>query len=400
MTNSSGASVPATLTYDDALDTATWTPTASLTGSTTYTVTVSGAENGSGNPMSEPFSWSFTTTAAPPSVTTESPVNAATNVAVSTAVTATFSEAVQSSSINFTMTSSSGGSVAANVTYNSSTETVMLTPSAALGAGMTYTVTVSRAESNAGVAMTGPFTWSFTTAASALLSPAVTTQTPGPGTTGVAVSSPVTATFNEAVQPGTVTFTLRSSLGTLVEGDLSYNSTTNTETFTPSTALAFGTTYTSTVSGARDAAGDPMAGPLTWSFTTEPSPTLPVVTISSVQPALKKRRQVSQLVITFSGAINSGEAPLLRFYRLTIAGKHGSFTARNARPVRLRSAVYDPVHNSVTLTSSKPFSLATPLQLIIFGRPPSGLQDDSGRFIDGATNVVTILRRGRTAITQ
>jgi hypothetical protein len=127
-----------------------------------------------------------------------------------------------------------------------------------------------------------------------------------------------------------------------------------------------------------------------------------VVTISSVQQVLKikNRRVVTQVLITFSGAINAGEAHLLRFYRLTVAGKDGSFTARNARAVPLKSAVYDTANKSVTLTSSEPFSLAKPLQLIIFGKPPSGLKDDLSRFIDGGTNVVAILSRSGVTITQ
>ncbi len=136
--------------------------------------------------------------------------------------------------------------------------------------------------------------------------------------------------------------------------------------------------------------------------TPTPTPTVPVVTISSVQEVLKikNRRVVTQVLITFSGAINAGEAHLLRFYRLTVAGKDGSFTARNARAVRLQSAVYDTANKSVTLTSSEPFSLAKPLQLITFGKPPSGLKDDLGRFIDGGTNVVAILSRSGVTITQ
>ena len=96
----------------------------------------------------------------------------------------------------------------------------------------------------------------------------MSSYTPASGATSVAVSSPVSATFNEAVQSGTISFTLTTSSGTEVAGTASYNSSTNTVTFTPSAALANGTTYTATVSGANDKAGDPMSGSVTWSFTT------------------------------------------------------------------------------------------------------------------------------------
>ena len=173
-----------------------------------------------------------------------------------------------------------------------------------------------------------------------------------------------------------------------------------TEEFIPPSTFygGTGTARTSTVD-----IGAYQAGPGTPTAPTPVPPTpVPVVTISSVQQVLKikNRRVVTQVLITFSGAINAGEAHLLRFYRLTVAGKDGSFTARNARAVPLKSAVYDTANKSVTLTSSEPFSLAKPLQLIIFGKPPSGLKDDLSRFIDGGTNVVAILSRSGVTITQ
>ena len=52
---------------------------------------------------------------------------------------------------------------------------------------------------------------------------------------------------------------------------VTYNSSNYTVTLTPSAALAYNTTYTATVSGAKDNAGDPMSGPFSWSFTTDPA---------------------------------------------------------------------------------------------------------------------------------
>ena len=70
------------------------------------------------------------------------------------------------------------------------------------------------------------------------------------------------------MQATTINFTLANGAGTSVVGSASYDSTTDTATFTPSAALANGTTYTATVSGAKDAAGDPMSAAISWSFTT------------------------------------------------------------------------------------------------------------------------------------
>src|SRR5208282_5648012 len=129
-----------------------------------------------------------------------------------------------------------------------------------------YTATVSGAKDTAGDPMAAAVSWSFTTDAA---QPAVASHTPLSGATGVAVSSPLTATFNEAVQSSTISFTLANSAGTSVPASLSYNSSNFTVTLTPSSALAYGTTYTATVSGAKDTAGDPMATAVSWSFTTD-----------------------------------------------------------------------------------------------------------------------------------
>src|SRR5271157_2633932 len=175
-----------------------------------------------------------------PTVGVESPASGARNVAVSSSVSATFSEAMQASTIGFTLKTLSGTAVAATVAYNSSTHTSTLTPRAALAYGTTYTATVSGAKSNGGIVMGPPVSWSFKTDA---VQPAVASHTPLSGATGVAVSSPLTTTFNEAVQSTTISFTLTNSAGTSVPATVSYNSSTDAVTLTPSSALAYGTTY-------------------------------------------------------------------------------------------------------------------------------------------------------------
>ena len=51
-------------------------------------------------------------------------------------------------------------------------------------------------------------------------------------------------------------------------GAVTYDSANRRATFTPTAALANHTTYTATVSAAKDLAGNPLAAPKTWSFTT------------------------------------------------------------------------------------------------------------------------------------
>jgi len=50
-------------------------------------------------------------------------------------------------------------------------------------------------------------------------------------------------------------------------------------------------------------------------------------------------------------------------------GKKGSFTAKNAQVIKLKSAPYNPGNNMVTLTPKKPFALTKPVQLLVDGVP-------------------------------
>ena len=90
-------------------------------------------------------------------------------------------------------------------------------------------------------------------------------------------------------------------------------------------------------------------------------PDPPPVTLSSVKLVFGKRHTVSQIRVTFSGAVNMAEVQAPGIYRLATPGKKGSFTARNAGIIRLRSAVYDTLHNMVVLTPRKAFALTKPL---------------------------------------
>ena len=98
--------------------------------------------------------------------------------------------------------------------------------------------------------------------------PAVTSVTPGVGSTGNAVSVTPAATFSQPVTPSTVSFTVKDSGGNSVTGTVGFNGADTVATFTPYNPLAVGTTYTATVSGAQNATGTPMTSPYSWSFTT------------------------------------------------------------------------------------------------------------------------------------
>jgi hypothetical protein len=153
--------------------TATFTPAASLLANTVYTGTIStGAKDAAGNALASNYSWSFTTAAAAdvtaPTVLTVVPASGATSIAVNSNVTATFSEAMNSSTINATTFTLKQGTttVAGSVTYSGTTAT--FNPTNDLSGGTIYTASITTgAMDAAGNAIATTKTWSFTTIAAA-----------------------------------------------------------------------------------------------------------------------------------------------------------------------------------------------------------------------------------------
>lgn len=170
LTGSSGP-VPATVTYDAALQAATLVPSAQLVAATLYTAAVSGSvSDTAGNPLTS-TSWSFTTVAPPPpkdlvapSVTTRTPASGAKQVDRATNITASFSEPVTNlSTTSMTLKNSKGTSITATVSYNTTTRVATLNPAATLAKRTRYTAALTTAITDlAGNRLTAQ-SWSFTT---------------------------------------------------------------------------------------------------------------------------------------------------------------------------------------------------------------------------------------------
>ena len=114
--------------------------------------------------------------------------------------------------------------------------------------------------------------------------PGVLSTSPAAGRSGVNVTAPVSATFDEALTAGTVntnTFALQTLSGAAVPAAVGYNATTLTATLTPSAPLAHSTTYRATLKGGTtdprvtDAVGNALASNYTWTFTTAAPPPPP-----------------------------------------------------------------------------------------------------------------------------
>ncbi|MGN7199923.1 S8 family serine peptidase [Arthrobacter sp. SAFR-044] len=208
-----------------------------------------------------------------PTLTSVSPAAKATAVAMGTNVTAVFSAAVQGVSTGtFVLKNAAGATVAATVTYNSTTRTATLDPAANLAADATYTATLVGGPSAIRDAAGTPLattSWTFTTGPA----PTVSSYSPGSNALLVRRSSNVSATFSEAVQGvSTATFTLKNaSTGAVVAASAYRNGTTNQWILDPQGTLAAKTRYTVTLTGGaagiRDTAGNTLTG-LSWQFTT------------------------------------------------------------------------------------------------------------------------------------
>jgi hypothetical protein len=123
--------------------------------------------------------------------------------------------------------------------------------------------------------------------------PHVLATTPAQGATGVNVGGEISATFDEAIDPATVTtstFTVTGPGGEAVPATVSYDTLSGTATLTVTAALRFGTTYTARLAGGssgtriRDLAGNALSASRTWTFSTESSPPPVLVVQSAANP--------------------------------------------------------------------------------------------------------------------
>lgn len=121
--------------------------------------------------------------------------------------------------------------------------------------------------------------------------PTVNSTIPADTATGVTLNQKIKLTFSEAMDSSTITttnFTLSAPGPVSVAGAVTYDS--NIATFTPTIALAAGTTYTAMVSiGVTDMVGNALAQNYVWSFTTgttvSPEPETPAETSVDLQAA-------------------------------------------------------------------------------------------------------------------
>jgi len=245
-------------------------------------------------------------------VTSTDPITDATSIAINSKISAIFSVGMDPSTItseNFTLQQGSTD-VSGAVGYTGATATATFTPSSVLAAGTEYTATITTGAKDVdGKPLAKDYIWSFTTGGTLdLTKPTVTLTDPANSAIGVIRNKLIVITFSEPMDQATInslTYTLKQG-STSVPGTVTYTGTK--ATFTPASNLEYSKIYTGTITtGAKDLAGNALAGNNTFSFTTGDAPDIIAPVVNSNDPLSDVTGVALDKVValTFSEAMNT-----------------------------------------------------------------------------------------------
>jgi YD repeat-containing protein len=251
----------------------TFTPASQLSANSTYlVVTTTQLTDFAANPLANPNSSTFTTGNAtdttPPSVVDVSPASGATAVPTNAVIQVQFSKRINPLTVTpstfwvYPQDTGPNFLLPGTVTVSADGLTATFTPSAPLAPSNPYAF----GPTNGVTDMEGqPLSFNgatFSTAfGPATTAPTVVMVSPPRGTTGVQVNAQVDVVLSaplSVASVGSSSVTL-SAGGTNVLGTVSLSTDRTTLTFVPTSLLAVNTTYTVTVSGVTDQAGNVVA---------------------------------------------------------------------------------------------------------------------------------------------
>jgi hypothetical protein len=329
--DANAAPIAGTITYSGL--SASFTPAQDLNPDRVYMATISWTVRDlNGINMENDYVWTFSTgTSVLPMVVLTDPLNLATNVPLNQVIVATFNvamnpatftpatfsiqeetlllksrikaqsrngNALHSNNSNNSMGAAKLQSVRGAVGSNSNTVAPIVgtiayaglsatfTPTVNLTPGRIYTATISwTVEDLEGNNLEADYVWTFSTAASN--APTVISTDPAHLATNVPLDKVISANFNMAMNSTTInpsTFTLMDG-GTPIDGTVNYSGTT--ATFTPTSNLELGKTYTATITtGAMNTEGTALAEDYVWTFSTGAAVAPTVISVDPLNGAL------------------------------------------------------------------------------------------------------------------
>ncbi len=227
------------------------------------------------------------TTAANPaalSVISTNPADAATAVATNQKITATFSESMDSTTLDgasFTVQGADEAAIIGTVTLDAASNTAIFAHNG-LSISKVYTATITTAAaSSTGKTMASNYVWTFTSGTTTDdVVPTVSITNPVAGAIDFYLNRNITASFDESLDPSTVnaiSFTVKETLSTNpVVGVVSYNDNGKVASFNPDVNLTASVDYTATLTtDVQDLASNTLVSVVSWTFSgTTVSPVL------------------------------------------------------------------------------------------------------------------------------
>jgi hypothetical protein len=289
-------------------------------------------------------------TSVPPNpiVVSTAPENHASNVLLAQVVSVTFNKAMKHATITATtFTLTAPGAIAVPGTVASAGTTSTFTPTLPLALGTLYTGTITTGvQDTSGNALLANHVWSFTTGTV----PTIRSTNPASGASVVPLNQKIAVTFNQAMNPATITaagaFTLEVTAGSVpVAGTVSYVAAANTALFTPTVNLAPSTQFTAAIAPTvQSASGNLIAGSHLWNFTTGINANATPPTVVSTVPTSAAMQVPTNTIVTatFSKAMDPTALTAAGTFTLAVAGAGGA-----AVPATVNYA-----GNTVTLTPS------------------------------------------------
>jgi Bacterial Ig-like domain len=290
----------------------TFTPTAPLTASTSYTVTYTALlTDPAGNGLTNPGSFSFTTgTAADatgPGILSTDPPASATGVGTNAILRVVFTKPVDPTTIsssNFILYNANNTSITypGTVAVSADRLSASFTPASPMLPLTQFLWQLYTYKGQNGVADVQNVSQYFTTANSADTTPPVVTAiSPSNGATGVPVNAKVAALFSQAIDATSVTNS-SITLSPASPGTAVLSTDQLSLTFTPTANLSPTTTYTVSVAGVRDIAGNPMVPFTPTTFTTNgtSTPDLTRPSVTSFVPAASATNVALNSTITIN----------------------------------------------------------------------------------------------------